>query len=76
MRLTDRIREKWMCRKSIEGAEKAPEQKEPVLKEKPVLEKGDLPAILIAAFFNFILPIMLLCALICYLTYLFFTRAR
>ena len=43
-------------------------------KEKPELEKGDLPAILIAGFFNFILPIMLVLAGICFIAYAFFTR--
>lgn len=38
-------------------------------KEKVVLEKGDLPAILIAAFFNFVPPIMLVCTAICLITY-------
>ena len=45
-------------------------------KEKPELEKGDLPAILIAGFFNFILPIMLVLLAICLLTYGFFTRFK
>ena len=43
-------------------------------KPKVKLEKGDLPALLIAAFLNFILPIMLVLALICFLAYAFFTR--
>ena len=45
-------------------------------KEKPELEKGDLPAILIAAFLNFVLPIMLVLAAICFLAYGFFTRFK
>ena len=45
-------------------------------KEKPELEKGDLPAILIAGFFNFILPIMLVLVVICILAYGFFTRFK
>ena len=45
-------------------------------KEKPELEKGDLPAILIAAFLNFILPIMLVLAAICLFAYGFFTRFK
>ncbi len=48
------------------------EIKEP--KEKPELEKGDLPALLIAGFFNFILPIMLVLVGICFIAYAFFTR--
>lgn len=52
-------------RTEADGAEK---------REKVTLEKGDLPALLIAAFFNFILPIMLVCGAICLITYLFFTR--
>lgn len=36
------------------------------------LEKGDLPAILIAGFFNFVMPIMLLIGTACGLAYLFF----
>lgn len=43
-------------------------------KPKVKLEKGDLPALLIAAFLNFILPIMLVLAFICFLAYAFFTR--
>ena len=43
-------------------------------KEKVELEKGDLPAILIAGFLNFILPIMLVLAAICFIAYAFFTR--
>lgn len=45
-------------------------------KEKPELEKGDLPAILIAALLNFVLPIMLVLAAICLLAYGFFTRFK
>ena len=45
-------------------------------KEKVELEKGDLPAILIAGFLNFILPIMLVLAAICLLAYGFFTRFK
>lgn len=45
-------------------------------KPKVKLEKGDLPAMLIAAFLNFILPIMLVLALICFLAYAFFTRLQ
>ena len=45
-------------------------------KEKPELEKGDLFALLVAAFFNFILPIMAVLALICFVAYAFFTRLR
>lgn len=37
------------------------------------LEKGDLPAILLAGFFNFILPLMLLCTSICLIAYFLFT---
>lgn len=36
------------------------------------LEKGDLPAILLAGFFNFVLPLMLLCTSICLITYFLF----
>ena len=45
-------------------------------KKKVELEKGDLPAILIAGFFNFILPIMVVLTLICLLAYAFFTRLK
>ena len=72
MGMTDWLRGK----RGIRVTDDKTKMPEPDLKEKPVLEKGDLPAILIAAFFNFILPIMLLCSLICFLTYLFFTRVR
>lgn len=37
------------------------------------LEKGDLLAILLAGFFNFVLPVMLLCTSICLITYFLFT---
>lgn len=33
------------------------------------LEKGDIPAILISGFFNFVLPIMLICTALCLLAY-------
>lgn len=41
---------------------------------EPKLEKGDLAAILIAAFFNFILPIVLVCAAICLIAYFVLIR--
>lgn len=33
------------------------------------LEKGDIPAILISGFFNFVMPIMLICTALCLLAY-------
>lgn len=36
---------------------------------KVKLEKGDMAAILISGFFNFVLPIMLICTALCLLTY-------
>ena len=50
------------------------EEQEP--SKKVELEKGDLAAILIAAFFNFILPTMLALTGICLLAYFFFTRLK
>ena len=47
---------------------------EPTQKEKITLEKGDLPALLIAALLNFVLPVMLVLSLICLIAYLFFVR--
>ena len=44
--------------------------------EKVRLEKGDLPALLIAALFNFVLPIMLVLTVICLIAYYFFVRLR
>ena len=41
--------------------------------EKVELEKGDLPAILLAGFVNFVLPLMLMCGAICLIAYLLFT---
>ena len=46
------------------------------LKEKLQLEKGDLPALLIAALLNFVLPIMAVLTAVCLLAYVFFTRLR
>ena len=44
--------------------------RKPEEEKKIVLEKGDLAAILIAGFFNFVLPIVLICADF-FLVYLF-----
>ena len=56
--------------------EDRPTKDAPASKPKLELEKGDLPALLIAAFFNFVLPIMLVLAAICLLAYGFFTRFK
>ena len=58
-------------RKTEEGTESPQEPR-----KKIELEKGDLPALLIAAFLNFILPIMLVLTAVCLLAYAFFTRLR
>jgi hypothetical protein len=42
--------------------------------KKIVLEKGDLAAILIAGFFNFVLPIVFICAVIYLIAYFFLVR--
>ena len=44
--------------------------------DKVDLEKGDLFAILLAGFINFVLPIMLIIGAICGIAYFFFTRFR
>jgi len=42
--------------------------------EKIRFEKGDIPALVIAAFFNFVLPVMLVLGLTCLIAYAFFAR--
>lgn len=48
--------------------------RKPEEEKKIVLEKGDLAAILIAGFFNFVLPIVFICAVIYLIAYFFLVR--
>ncbi|MBQ9301462.1 MAG: hypothetical protein IJ214_13235 [Clostridia bacterium] len=72
MGIFSHMQAKKEARKRLEEAHLA--RVEQAKKEKLQFEKGDKLALLIAAFFNFILPIMLVLGLICLITYYFFTR--
>lgn len=74
MTLLERIQERRRIRQEIR---KAVDEKNARGFEKNLeLEKGDLFAIIVAGFFNFILPIMLVIGAVCGLAYLFFAGLR
>lgn len=74
MTLLERLQERRQARLEVRKA--IDEKNERGFEKDIKLEKGDLFAILIAGFVNFVLPIMLIIGIICGLAYWFFTRFR
>lgn len=72
MTIFSHLRAKQEAKKKLEEERAA--RMEQARKEKVRLEKGDVPALLIAAFFNFVIPIVLALGLICWISYALFVR--